>query len=161
MQHPSESKHAKNSARLVKLIFPDTQILVGENEEDFDALKMQVSQSPHNYHLIYPGENSQPLEPNLQALLPAPNNKLIFIDATWRKALKMWHTNPWLSQCNQWHFNTPPTGRYQIRKTSVDGGLSTLEAVAYSLKTAYAQEDTALLKLFDAMQSHHLTRRAT
>lgn len=160
LQHPSESKHAKNSARLVKLILPQTQILVGETEEQFARLKQRVIAQPQSFHVIYPSTQSQPMESNLKRFSPASAVTLIFVDATWRKALKMWHLNPWLSLCQQWHFAHPPDGRYQIRKTSVDGGLSTLEAIAYTLKSSFCHDDKALLDLFAAMQSHHLEHRA-
>lgn len=159
LQHPSESKHAKNSARLVKLGLPDTEIIVGESTTDFIHLKQQVLASPQDFHVFYPGDQSLPVEKHANTLRLTPPKTMLFIDATWRKALKMWHLNPWLDLCQQWHFSAPPGGQYQIRKTTVEHGLSTLEAVTYSLELCYDFDGSNLFSLFSAMQAHHLAYR--
>lgn len=157
LQHPNEAKHAKNTGRLVKLILPETTILTGESEQDFEELKQQVLLAPQGYHVFYPSNKSQGLESVEYSTLPAPEKTLIFIDATWRKALKMWHQNPWLQSCHQWHFSDTLIGHYAIRKTSVENGVSTLEAVAYALNQCCDHDEQPLLTLFDAMQCHHLS----
>lgn len=156
LQHPSEVKHAKNTARLVKLGLPECDVIVGETESDFDDLKRKVLADPLNFHVFYPSEQSRPIEQHLDELSTCPPENMLFIDSTWRKALKIWHLNPWIKSCQQWHFSNPPDGHYQIRKTRVERGLSTLEAVVHGLELCYEFDGSSVLRLFSAMQTHHL-----
>jgi DTW domain-containing protein YfiP len=152
LQHPAESKHAKNTARLITLCMPSVTVLCGEQSTSFSELINQCSKDPHRFALIYPSTSSKALEDHPQQFA-LPNQKtLIFIDATWRKAFKIWQLNPWLKAIPQWHFATPPATKYRIRKTSVDNGLSTLEALAYTLSVTEKLDCQPLLQSFAAMQ---------
>lgn len=156
LQHPKETKHAKNSARLLPLSVPECQILVGEKPLDFQSLSEEVIRAPERFAVFYPSDTSIALEDNLNQFNQASIDTLIFVDATWRKAYKMWQLNPWLHLCDHWHFKTPPSSQYKIRKTSVPQALSTLEAVAYALSTGFSINATPLLDLFNAMQANQL-----
>lgn len=160
LQHPTEVKQAKNTAKLLALSIENLEIFVGENERDFEEVKEQILASPQQHGIFYPNDLSQPIEESL------PTEKhhfhsLIFIDSTWRKAFKIWQLNPWLHQLPSFHFQTPPASRYQIRKTSVANGLSTLEAAAYALNTMYDIDCCDLYTLFSAMQKSQLQHRPT
>lgn len=125
LQHPAEADHAKNTLRLARLCLPALELVVGEAAADFAALRQRLSGV--QAVLCWPGPGSSPLE---QAAAPGA---LVFIDATWRKAHKLLALNPWLADLPRRHFSQAPAGDYRLRKTRVDAGLSTLEAIAYSL----------------------------
>ena len=152
--HPKEVNHAKNTGRLLSLAVTNTEIYVGETPSDFETLRQQVETSPENYCLVYPSDKSEAMESYSSQEVNRPQY-WIFIDSTWRKAFKIYQTNPWLHSIKQWHFNNPPTGQYEIRKTSIDKGLSTLEAAAYCLSLVSSTDVSSLYQLFNAMQSKH------
>lgn len=152
LQHPAESKHAKNSARLLPLCLTNVQIVIGESAGDFLQLIKVCQWAPEEFAVFYPNDCSTPLEQHVFRFKQDMPDTLIFIDATWRKALKMWKLNPWLHTLNSWHFATPPSSRYQIRKASVANSLSTLEAVAYVLEQTQGIDCQPLYRCFRAMQ---------
>lgn len=160
LQHPSEARHAKNSVRLLPLCLPQVSVYQGESSDDFASLRQELASSSSPLALFYPSTGSTGLESGFAGYVSHPPQTLLFIDATWRKAYKMWQLNPWLRQLKSWHFEHPPQSQYRIRKTSVAGGLSTLEAVAYALETGHQVETAPLLSLFNTMQSRTQHGRA-
>lgn len=160
LQHPSEVRQAKNSARLLPLCLPQVSIFVGENSEDLAPAQHWLKQPLHanSACVFYPNPQSLALENKLNSYTQQHFTTLVFIDATWRKAYKMWQLNPWLQNLPSWHFASPPTGNYRIRKTNLNHALSTLEAVAYALQTGHKAEVAPLHQLFNHMQ--HITQRS-
>ena len=156
LQHPKEAKHAKNTVKLLTLGLAKITVLQGEKPEDWAELTQKVANQPQNYSLFYPHEQSTSVEsvssPELKAKFFPANCSAIFIDASWRKALKIWHLNPWLQQCNSWHFANPPKNQYQIRHTTQESSLSTLESVAYVLEHTHNVNCMPLYTLFLKMQ---------
>ena len=161
LQHPSETGHAKNTARLIKLCSPSTQIISGEQPEDFAQLRIEIEKFPEDYALVYPSESSDPLEAIPETALPLKYRHLIFIDGTWRKAFKIWKLNPWLQNLTSLHFEEKITGQYQIRKAPGDNQLSTLEAVACLLEKGYQQDASPLFDLFQAWQNVAFARHGS
>jgi DTW domain-containing protein YfiP len=158
LQHPSEAKHAKNSAKLIHLCVPNSEIWVGETPEDFSPLIDWVNSQKESACLVYPSENSKPLEKKTNQERNAPP-AFILLDATWRKAYKLWKMNPWLHSLPAWHFDQPPASLYKIRKTSVTAGLSTLEALAYTLQLTQNIDNSPMLRTFIQMQERVFARQ--
>jgi DTW domain-containing protein YfiP len=156
LQHPKETKHAKNTVKLLTLGLNKVTVLKGEKPENWTELVQEVTQHPKNYCVFYPHEHSVSLESissikQKERYFPT-NRNVIFIDASWRKALKIWHLNPWLQQCNTWHFANPPENQYHIRRTTQQSSLSTLESVAYVLEHTHNINCTGLHTLLSKMQ---------
>jgi DTW domain-containing protein YfiP len=156
LQHPKEAKHAKNTVKLLTLGLEHVSVLLGETPQDWAELAEKVSSEPQNYCLVYPHEQSISIETvsspaQKSQHFPAKHN-VIFIDASWRKALKIWHLNPWLQQCASWHFSTPPENQYHIRRTTQENSLSTLESVVYVLEHTHKVNCKPLTTLFSKMQ---------
>lgn len=156
MQHPNEAKHAKNSARLIPLSMPSSMIYVGESAEDFAALRKQLLLQQARTCVFYPHPNSIELEQQIERYQAANYNTLIFIDATWRKAYKMWQLNTWLHNFPSWHFANPPSSQYKVRSTKLTNAISTLEAASYAMSLGHNVNTQPLLELFDAMQNNLL-----
>lgn len=150
LQHPNEASHAKNTGRLIKLSTAQCQIFEGEHESDFAECRQQIASA--DCSVFFPTETSKALESNLPSFREKSPRYLIFIDATWKKALKMWYQNPWLHAFDSWHFESPPKSKYAIRKARKTGQLSTLEALAYALRVGYEENTTPLLDNFATMQ---------
>jgi DTW domain-containing protein YfiP len=156
LQHPKETKHAKNTVKLLTLGLKNITVLQGDMPEDWAELAQKVYIQPQNYCLFYPHEQSNSVESiysteQKERYFPE-NRNVIFIDASWRKALKIWHLNPWLQECNSWHFANPPDNQYHIRRTTQKSSLSTLESVAYVLEHTHNINCTGLHNLFSMMQ---------
>ncbi|UPW18450.1 DTW domain-containing protein [Agarivorans sp. TSD2052] len=157
LQHPSEQKNAKGTAYLASLALNKAQLVIGETPADFNEICQAVTANPQQYWLIFPSETSQAIEQ--QRPLTEANNRpacplpitLIFLDGTWRKALKLWHLNPWLTQIAQFHFANAPAGQYRIRKTRIDQGLSTIEAIAYTLQQIEDFNPTPLRNVLETL----------
>ena len=152
LQHPDEVGHAKNSLTLVTQLLPHVQVWHGENPQDFSELAHQVSHSPNSWGCFYPCKNSVE---NTASNPELPNTHLIFIDATWRKARKIWHLNTWLHNLPLYHLSSDYTPQYHIRKNHAAHQLSTLEAIAHAIH--WQTDSTPLLQLFDKFQKHTRT----
>jgi DTW domain-containing protein YfiP len=156
LQHPKEAKHAKNTVKLLSLGLQKITVLQGETPEDWAELAQKVVDKPQNYGLFFPHKQSSSVEfissqEQKTRYFPV-NHHVIFIDASWRKALKIWHLNPWLLQCNSWHFINPPKNQYHIRRTTQVRSLSTLESVAYVLEHTHNINCVSLHTLLFKMQ---------
>lgn len=149
LQHPSEVKAAKNTARLIKLAIKTTNIWVGETANDFLEAQHSLTQSTLPVRVLYPTEHSVKLSDS------CPKDQgpyhFVLIDGTWKKAYKLWQLNTWL--------HTLPSisiegvrSRYDIRKAPAEHCLSTLEAAAYCLEHTENINCAPLLSLFDARQ---------
>lgn len=148
LQDPCEVNHAKNTVRLLKLVMPSVQMVVGEDETDFADLRLQLSQATKPVYLLYPSDQSV----NAQSAGIQHDCILLLLDGTWRKAFKMLQLNPWLKALPALHLNLAHSSGYRIRKANRSDSLSSLEAAAYSLAELDSTLDISpLLDVFDAM----------
>lgn len=154
LQHPHESKQAKNTAKLIKLVNGQCQIYVGETQEDFATIKTKIEKNAQKPWILYPNAASLPLESSAQHFPNHLPETLIFIDATWRKAFKIWQSNPWLHILPSWHFGEVPKGNYRIRKSRLAHSLSTLEATSHALSLLFNTNTQPMLDVFDVMQKN-------
>ncbi|MCL1090610.1 DTW domain-containing protein [Shewanella profunda] len=148
LQHPSEVEHKKNSVRVLSLAVPETQIYVGEDENDFSELRNDLAKYDKPIYLVYPSDNSVSVE--TQRI--TSHCVLLLLDGTWRKAFKMLQLNPWLTEYPAVHLAEGYESRYKIRKSSRSDSLSTLEASAYMLSALDPLLNVELvIAAFDAM----------
>lgn len=143
LQHPSESGHALNTARLAALGLTNAELRIGERFEDLPA-----DDGVENY-LLFPGERVIGVCDLAQASGPL---RLIVPDGTWRKARKLLHLNPGLASLPRATLPEGLVSRYRLRKAPMPGALSTLEAIVTALNLLEGDHRfDALLKPFDAM----------
>ncbi|GAB1616145.1 tRNA-uridine aminocarboxypropyltransferase [Pseudomonas sp. NGC7] len=147
LQHPSESSHALNTARLAALGLVNAQLRVGEVFDDLIELLQTPGYRPA---LLFPGEHAQVLtaygEGDDRPLL------LIVPDGTWRKARKLLYLNPLLEALPRVTLGAVAPSRYRLRKAPEPGALSTLEAVVEALNVLEQPVSfDALLKPFEAL----------
>lgn len=153
LQHPDEHKHPLNTARLAVLGLRRAELLVGEF---FPQLDMILSVSGPAA-LLFPGESSQsPLSPaGNGAAAPA---LLIVPDGTWRKARKIVHANPILNTLPRLSLPAGENSRYRVRKTTMPGAVSTIEAIERTLAILEPEQDFRLmLKPFDVLIEQQIT----
>ena len=147
LQHPSETAHALNTARLAALGLNNAELRVGEV---FDGLDELLATPGYRAALLFPGDQAQVLtaytEVDDQPLL------LIVPDGTWRKARKLLYLNPMLAALPRVTLGAVAPSRYRLRKAPEAGALSTLEAVVEALNVLEQPVSfDALLKPFDAL----------
>lgn len=134
LQHPLETHHAKNTARLLHLSLPGSRLVVGEV---FDEATWATPSRPKTTVLLYPATHTDGQEPAAMldpALLANPANvRLVVLDATWRKTRKMLHQSPALQRLPRLAIMDVQEPRYTIRKAHARGQLSTLEATCAAL----------------------------
>ena len=148
LQHPSEVKHAKNTARLISLVAPETETIVGETPNDFGAVRGRLMSNP-NAVILFPTATSLALDESMDSI---PIDTLIIIDGTWRKAKKIWLSNPWLHGMRVCHLKSPISSRYHIRSSRQPDGLASIEAAASALSQLGERNIDALLDALMAMQ---------
>lgn len=148
LQHPSETSHALNTARLAALGLANAQLQVGEVFDDLQAL---LATPGYRSVLLFPGDGAQVVQaytatPDLLPLL------LIVPDGTWRKARKMLYLNPLLAALPRVTLAEALPSRYRLRKAPQPGALSTIEAVVQALNVLEAPRSfDALLRPFEAL----------
>ncbi|MBC8651012.1 DTW domain-containing protein [Pseudomonas sp. MTM4] len=143
LQHPSETGHALNTARLAALGLTSAELRVGERFDD-----LPVNDSRESY-LLFPGDDAVSL-----AQLAAEDRplRLVVPDGTWRKARKLLHLNPALASLPRVALPEGLTSRYRLRKAPMPGALSTLEAIVVALNALEgAGRFDALLRPFEAL----------
>jgi len=148
LQHPSESGHALNTARLAALGLQNAELLVAERFEDLQA---RLDDPVYRPCLLFPGDDAEVLG----AGMPREDSRpllLVVPDGTWRKARKLLHLNPVLAALPRLALPDGMTSRYRVRKAPAAGALSTLEAVvaALNLLESPASFD-ALLRPFERL----------
>jgi DTW domain-containing protein YfiP len=135
LQHPLETHHAKNSARLLHLSLPGSRLLVGE-VFDGAAWLAEVAEPKYTV-LLYPptahAAHQAPAPLNAARLQHPSSLRLVVLDATWRKSRKMLHASPPLQALPRLSLDDVPVSNYVIRKAHKPGQLSTLEATCAAL----------------------------
>jgi len=145
LQHPSEVKHALNTARLAALGLANAELCVGEV---FADLPGWLERSGYQSCLLFPGEGAQPLA-SLPSDMPL---QLVVPDGTWRKAAKLLHMNPLLGALPRVTLAEGGVSRYRLRKAPMPGALSTIEAIVQALDSLEApREFSELLRPFEAL----------
>lgn len=148
LQHPSEVKHALNTARLAALGLSNAQLLVGEV---FDSLPALLQPPGYRACLLFPGEEAQALVPFVDQCSDVPL-LLVVPDGTWRKARKLLHLNPLLANLPRVTLALGLQSRYRLRKAPMPGALSTLEAIVTALNELETPTRfDALLAPFEAL----------
>ncbi|BCJ05815.1 DTW domain-containing protein [Pseudomonas sp. RtIB026] len=147
LQHPSETAHALNTARLAALGLVNAELRIGEVFDDLDALLATPGYRPA---LLFPGDEAEVLQGYGQDVdLPL---LLIVPDGTWRKARKLLYLNPLLESLPRVTLGHVQPSRYRLRKAPEPGALSTLEAVVQALNVLEAPAAfDELLRPFEAL----------
>lgn len=143
LQHPSETGHALNTARLAALGLTSAELRVGERFDD-----LPVSDGRESY-LLFPGDDAVSF-----AQLAAEDRplRLVVPDGTWRKARKLLHLNPALASLPRVSLPEGLMSRYRLRKAPMPGALSTLEAIVVALNALEgAGRFDELLRPFEAL----------
>lgn len=170
LQHPLEVHQAKGSARLLHLSLEKSELITGECF-DQQALHGWLHAKGRVNVLLYPATPEAEAEAAPQPLTAVPADpaqvRLVVLDGTWRKSLKMLHLNPMLHQLPRLALQTSAPSQYLIRKAHRPDQRSTLEATCLALQQLESAPEryTPLLAAFDTfvaslMRASHAPRQA-
>ncbi len=162
LQHPQERRQAKNSVRLLQLSLARCEVVVGERFAP-DALQALLQRPGRLTRLLYPDVPAAPAPPG-----PAPTAgvpvRLVVLDATWRKSLRMLLEHPALAALPRLSLDAPAPTRYRaIRAARRADQVSTLEATVQALAMLEGPtfDATPLLDAFGAFVTGVAARRAS
>ena len=131
LQDSKEAKHAKNTLPLLCLGLPKVRCVSTQDQVALQKVLSQLDTS--EWYLIFPCDDAIAIESVANS--PVSHIKgIILLDATWRKAKKMYWIEPLLHAFTAVRFTQPPAGKYVIRKSPNAESLSTLEACAYAIE---------------------------
>ncbi|MED5618445.1 tRNA-uridine aminocarboxypropyltransferase [Ideonella sp. BN130291] len=132
LQHPQEQRQAKNSLALLRLSLAHCDVVVGERFAP-EALQALLQRLGRETRLLYPDVPAAPAPPAPMPAADAPL-RLVVIDATWRKSLRMVLEHPALAALPRLSLDAPPPTRYRtIRAARRADQVSTLEATVHAL----------------------------
>lgn len=148
LQHPDESRHAMNTARLAVLGLRNAQLHVGRK---FDPGLWTVA--GYQSRLLFPGEGAEVISQATNASLGAAEPTLLVVpDGTWRHARQLLVQHPELAALPRVTLPEGLVTRYRIRYAGDPRALSTIEAVAAALDALEAPASfEALLAPFEAL----------
>ena len=161
LQHPSEAKEFKNTAKLLALCHQNTTIWQGECSEDFTELREKLADcDSRRTYLLYPSDHAVDLgELAVNTDYNEHNIRFLLIDGTWKKAFKIMQLNHWLADFPHAKI-TGKSSEYKIRKYAGNReALSTLEAaqVCFNNFSPHINTDT-LQNCFNKLRSIYLQR---
>ena len=145
LQHPSETRHALNTARIAYLGLNNCKLLIGEDFSHHRVLHERLEKQ--DACLLFPTKDAS-LASTLFKSTPAPRYAIV-IDGTWRKARKILHCNPALQALPAITLAPATPSNYRIRKAPSAQSLSTVEAIVNLLRQA-ENSATAYQGLLDA-----------
>jgi DTW domain-containing protein YfiP len=132
LQHPQEQRQAKNSVALLRLSLARCEVVVGERFTP-EALRALLHRAGRETRLLYPDVPAAPA-PQAPALVAGTPLRLVVIDATWRKSLRMLLEHPALAALPRVALAAPAPTRYrEIRAARRADQVSTLEATVQAL----------------------------
>jgi DTW domain-containing protein YfiP len=140
LQHPQEQRQAKNSVALLRLSLARCEVVVGERFAP-KTLEALLHKPGRHTRLLYPDVPAAPaaLPTGITAIAAGASLRLVVIDATWRKSLRMLLEHPALAALPRLSLHAPAPTRYRaIRPARRANQVSTLEATVQALATLEA-----------------------
>lgn len=132
LQHPQEQRQAKNSVGLLRLSLARCEVVVGERWSP-RQLQDLLWRPGRDTRLLYPDVPAAPAPASAATVAPV---RLVVLDATWRKSLRMLLEHPVLAALPRCSLEAPGPTRYRaIRAARRADQVSTLEATVQALAT--------------------------
>jgi DTW domain-containing protein len=160
LQHPQEQRQTKNSVTLLRLSLAHCEVVVGERFTPA-ALDALLRRPGRDTWLLYPDVPAAPAPPTPPPVAGAPL-RLVVIDATWRKSLRLLLEHPALATLPRLSLDAPAPTRYRaIRTARRADQVSTLEATVQALAMLEGAgfEAAPLLAAFDRFVAGVAARR--
>jgi DTW domain-containing protein YfiP len=162
LQHKDEVRHPKGSAIIADLSLQRCLRYVGENFSSHRELNQLLNHHLNKVFLVFPARHALSLSVFRQSYAMEDDAVrqyvFIFIDASWRKARRIWHLSTNLHPLITIRLDQLEKSNYRIRKEPGPGLVSTLEAIVTLLSCLESQPDKyqPLLQVFNEMIDHQI-----
>ncbi|WP_248289569.1 DTW domain-containing protein [Thalassotalea sp. Y01] len=142
LMHDDEVLKPSNTGRLIADVIDNTHAFLWQRQDIDASLDALLKDNRYQPFVVFPKAYAMPEQTVYERAVEKKNGKiplLIFIDATWRQARKMYrkssylHDLPMISLDLTVHDDTGKGSRYQLRKAVIDGQLATAEVAAHVL----------------------------
>ena len=110
LQHPQEQRQAKNSVAMLRLSLAHCEVVVGERFAP-GALEALLQRPGRDTRLLYPDVPAAPA-PSVPGTSADAPLRLVVLDATWRKSLRMLLEHPALAALPRLSLDAPSPTRY-------------------------------------------------
>jgi DTW domain-containing protein YfiP len=141
LQHPQEQYKLANSAALSHLILRNSTLLTGLSWKSFKSITGE-DEKPSQWAILYlkgsmklESDTARPMycyDKNDSLIDSIPSLRgIIAIDGTWKQAKALWWRNSWFLKLNRISLNPQ---LQSLRNQSKEEGLSTIEAIAFTLR---------------------------
>jgi len=150
LQHPDESRHPLNTARLAVLGLQGAELWEGEC---FPQLPERVAAAQQAV-LLFPATGDTPsmAASSVSPASPEASTLLIVPDGTWRKARRIVRANPALETLPRLALPPGEPSAYRVRKALEPAAVSTIEAIVRALTLLEPQQDfRPLLRPFNVL----------
>ncbi|MCW8935174.1 MAG: DTW domain-containing protein [Gammaproteobacteria bacterium] len=153
LQHPDEVNNPKGTGIIAELGLQHHQKWVSEDFSKHEALINFITENRAETAILYPTEGANVISKEKTGLENLKLKNLIVIDATWRKAKKMWALQPLFHDMTCLRLTNEQISNYRIRKVPKDGHLSTIESVVVALRVLEGKQQAyqSLISLFTEM----------
>ena len=153
LQHPDEVNNPKGTGIIAELGLQQYQKWIAEDFSQHKELIEFITENVTETAILYPHEDAYELseKSGTEEVLKLKN--LIVIDATWRKAKKIWELQPLFQKLVCLRLTDEQISNYRIRKVPKDGYLSTIESVVVALRALEGSKQAyqPLIELFTEM----------
>lgn len=158
LMHENEQQRETNTGRwLLKAVQPTSEH-VWQRKLPCSKLIKLIEDQDYQPLLVFPSEESQPLEHMAQLASQQRKTPLfIVLDGTWQEAKKMLRKSPWLSELSAVHLTPQSASSYQLRRNQDTGNLCTLEVGAEIIHALGQEHQAEQLRTFLShyMQAFH------
>jgi DTW domain-containing protein YfiP len=162
LQHKDEVRHPTGSAIIADLYLQRCIRYVGEDFSCHREFNQILNKNSNNVFLVFPSVNALPLSLFKQKHAVDENTlsqyTFVFIDASWRKAKKIWYLSTNLHQLTAIELDEIKASNYRIRKEPEPGLVSTLESIVNLLSCLEPDSEKyqPLLEIFNEMIDHQI-----
>ena len=137
LQHPQEQYKQLNSAWLTSIMLKNSNVHVGLSWNGFKSVGGE-SAMPSQWGILFLNSKGKAGDPPVtiqdrkkQIMTDYGFLKgIIALDGSWKQAKTLWWRNPWFLKLNRISLNP---AHASLRAQTREGGLSTIEAVAFAL----------------------------
>jgi len=137
LQHPQEQYKELNSAWLTNIMLQNSHVRVGLSWNGFKSVAGE-SAMPSQWGILFLNSKGKAGDPPVtiqdRKKQPATDygflKGIIALDGSWKQAKTLWWRNPWFLKLNRISLNP---AHASLRAQTREGGLSTIEAVAFAL----------------------------
>ncbi|MFW7525982.1 tRNA-uridine aminocarboxypropyltransferase [Vibrio ostreicida] len=131
LMHNNEIHRKTNTGQWLLKSIKQTSQHIWERKAPCVELERLINDEKYQACLLFPSEDSQPIEPFIQKGKTANKIPLfVILDGTWQEAKKMRNKSPWLKSLPLIHLNPTQLSDYKLRRNQDVNHLCTLEVGA-------------------------------